>query len=191
MQNLSNAFDLNKKYTYLKKRLFTLLFVIFVPVLSQAVVGSDYCHDTAADQYAILGDQYLPGPTGSDDGSVAKLSSMYHQIIIPSDGNITLEYVNNGNKALTFTVGSNCNGINYDTKTINGGNTASSPLLNVSQGDILYIQILNANTNAQTYHIRVNYESDVILASISPSEITVPQGITPVYLDVTLNRGGD
>ncbi len=186
MQRLINNFNLN----FIKKFLFSILLVgIFFPISSHALVGSTSCGGSS--QYAILGDQYLPGPTSTDLGSIGKSTTLYHQLKIPADGNLTLSFTHIGNKNLTFEVGkgSTCPIPALYTFS-NVTSTTTAPVkFSVSKGDVIYIKVINPNANAQEYTIHAIYDSPVILVSLVPPTISVPEGFSSIDLNISLSRG--
>ncbi|MEA3492162.1 MAG: hypothetical protein U9R27_09705, partial [Campylobacterota bacterium] len=112
----------------------------------------------------------------------------YHQLSIPSDGNITITFTNDSNKASTFYVGSACAAISdiYDGNTT--AVTHSVPKFAVIEGQTIQLLVDDTGNN-EDYNITIVYDAPIILASIAPAAVTIPEGFTSVDLDVTLNRG--
>ncbi len=192
MKNLSYLLKISK---IMKKLMLPMMLIgLFLPVMSQAAAGAATCRDSLADQFATLGDQYIPGPTIADLGSVGGNAltekTRYHQLIIPADGNISINFFNTSNKTITFSIGSSCDSTSSYTSNVTGGNsTGLINLINVTKNQVIYVKINTTATNSLNYYIHINYTSPVILAQISPATINVPEGYSTVDLNVTLNRG--
>ncbi len=169
--------------TIKKFALISLLSFILTPILLQA--GDTTCNTGDVDHDISLGEQTITGTT-----LLTNIS--YEQLYIPSDGNITI-IMTKENKATTFYIGTNC-GLKdiYDSNASTGtpdtkSNLHEVPRFPVTQGQILYL--MYGDDDAKPYTLDINYTAPIIEVSIAPETITIPQGITSVDLDVTLNRG--
>ncbi len=190
MKNLMTTFHflllLPKYLIFIKQKMkrFTLIsFLSFMiaPLLLQA--GASQCRDTTYDSYALLG-------TNSIFESDANAGANYHQLLIPSDGNITITFTNLGNnRTAQFFVGTDCDGTDiYDSDGFTSKTIHNVPLFDVHQGDILFFKVDDIGNN-EDYNISYTYSAPIIEVSIAPEAITVPQGINSIDLEVSLNRG--
>ncbi|MEN8251299.1 MAG: hypothetical protein ABFS32_20375, partial [Bacteroidota bacterium] len=160
-----------------------LLGFTLTPLLLHA--GATNCHDSNFDHTALLGTNSFDGTTNGSTSAVQDEDD-YEQIIIPSDGNITITITKTG-QDINFYVGSGCDLSDEYNNTSGTSSSHTTGLIDVSEDDILYLKI--DSTDAKEYTISYTYSAPIIEVSIAPDAVTVPEGFSSVDLNISLSRG--